>query len=203
MQIDRIEPFDKTKYHIYIDGRLAFVLYKGELRRLNLREGMEISDEIYKLINEDILPKRAMKRCMFLLDKRDYTEYELRGKLIRAYYPTAAIDYAIDKLRMCGFIDDMRYAERYFVYKSGTKSIRRIKNDLIGKGIDRSVIDAAYDQASGKGELGDEDELIHRLLVKRHYYEHDITAAEYAKQRNYLLSKGFSYDSVNRALHLT
>ena len=47
--ITKLEPYGaRTK--IYIDGALAFLLYKGEVRKFHLEENKEISNEIYEKI---------------------------------------------------------------------------------------------------------------------------------------------------------
>ena len=36
MTVTRIEAVTKTKYKVYLDGKFAFVLYKGELSRYGI-----------------------------------------------------------------------------------------------------------------------------------------------------------------------
>ena len=42
MIVTKTEAVTKTRYKVYIDGQFAFVLYKGELSRYQIREGKEI-----------------------------------------------------------------------------------------------------------------------------------------------------------------
>ena len=65
------------------------ILYKGEVRKLSLREGTVISREKYDEIIYEILGTRAKKRAMFLLERMDRTEHQLREKLMQNGYPDA------------------------------------------------------------------------------------------------------------------
>ena len=81
MIISDIIEFDKKRSKVYIDGEFAFLLYKGELRDYNIKINNELSESAYEMITKELLPKRAIKRAMNLLQKKDYTEKKLRDKL--------------------------------------------------------------------------------------------------------------------------
>ena len=80
MIITRVEPLTKTKFRIYIDGEPVFVLYRGELKRFNIAEEEEISEQTVEKINKDVLLKRAKLRAMHLLEDMDRTEKALRRR---------------------------------------------------------------------------------------------------------------------------
>lgn len=200
MQITDIKPLDKKRYEIFIDNELAFVLYKGELRHFGLHVGEDISLEDYEKITNEVLPKRALLRCGHLLEKRDYTESEIRQKLKMALYPDEAIDFAVEKVKGYGFVDDLRYAERLIECLIEKKSKNSIKTKLFQKGIKKDIIEKAFDNIASQGIQYDEDELIINLLNKRHYFDGSMDAKERAKQYNYLMSKGFSSEAIRRNL---
>ena len=81
MTVTEITEINKTKSKIYIDHEFAFVLYKGEIHKNNIRQGEEISQQIYDFLTGEVLPKRAKLRAMHLLTKRPYTKRKLRQKL--------------------------------------------------------------------------------------------------------------------------
>ena len=80
--ITQIEELDKKRCKVYIDQEYAFTIYKGELTEYKIRVNNPIDDKIYHMIKTEVLPKRAKKRCLNLLQKRPYTEYKLREKLV-------------------------------------------------------------------------------------------------------------------------
>ena len=74
MTVTRIEELSRSRCKIYLEDSFAFVLYKGELRLFGVREQEELSEESYREIMQEVLPKRATLRCMNLLQSRAYTE---------------------------------------------------------------------------------------------------------------------------------
>lgn len=73
-------PREKGRTSIRFDNGMEVLLYKGEVRKLSLREGTVISREKYDEIIYEILGTRAKKRAMFLLERMDRTEHQLRGE---------------------------------------------------------------------------------------------------------------------------
>lgn len=202
MIVTKIQSLDKKRYIVYVDDRVAFVLYKGDLFTYRVEEGSELSGDIYKRICDEVLKKRVMLRLGHLLEKRDYTKRQLRDKLRDGYYPEEVIDYGIEKVIGYGFVDDKRYAMRYIECYITKRSIKRIKSDLFTKGIDREIIEEALLETMDDGLVQDEAALIQDILRKRHYYEKEHTIQENAKQFNYLASKGFSISAIKSELKL-
>ena len=66
MTVTRIEELSRSRCKIYLEDSFAFVLYKGELRLFGVREQEELSEESYREIMQEVLPKRATLRCMNL-----------------------------------------------------------------------------------------------------------------------------------------
>ena len=52
--VTKVEPLTKTKFKVYLDGGFAFVLYKGELSRFGIREGVEIPEETVEKIRRAV-----------------------------------------------------------------------------------------------------------------------------------------------------
>lgn len=210
-EITKIRPVDKKKSEIYLNDKLAFVLYKGELRLFDIHENAYLSEADYNKIVNEILPKRALLRCGHLLEKRDYTEKQLRDKLFQARYPAEAVEYAVNKVKGYGFVDDTRYAQRFIELNTGRYSINSIKTKLFQKGIDKEIINELLESLDGNDLKENEDELVKNLLKKRHYYDHisdnkdnkELVAKEKAKQFNYLMSKGFSSDIIRKNLNVS
>lgn len=195
MQIVSIEPLpsSKKRKRITLDTRESFVLYSGEVRKLpELAPGSFLSEETWEHIRTDILLPRAKKRCLHLLEKQDRTRGDLRQKLTEGGYPADIAESAIDYAASYGYVDDRRYAANYIYYRQEKKSVRRLREDLLQKGIDRSIIDECLDEA----ELTTDSEKIHQLMEKRHYDPDTADPKERARMTRYLLGRGFSYSEV-------
>ena len=78
------------------------------------------------------MQKRAKLRCMHLLEKRDYTEKELRQKLTagKTEYTQEEMDIAIDYVKSFHYVDDGIYACKYIEAMSSRKSRRQIEQEL-------------------------------------------------------------------------
>ncbi|HOO79328.1 MAG TPA: regulatory protein RecX [Lachnospiraceae bacterium] len=200
MQITQIQLLNKKRYKVYIDGAIAFVLYKGDLLHYELRETKEISQEMIDRIVEEVLCKRASNRLLYLLQKKDYTEYQLREKLRDGYYPQQAIDAAISSMSQYGYLNDERYTARYIEFHMENKSYREIQMSLMRRGISQEKIKATTEQLAEDGIEQDTQGMILRLLDKRHYHPQTAEQKETEKQVNYLLRKGFGIRDIKQAL---
>ena len=135
MIVTEIEPYTRTKFKVYLDGKFAFVLYKGELSRYGIRKEEEISAGIVEKIEAEVVLKRAKLRAMHLLADMDRTEAALREKLKQGCYTQEMIDRAVDYVKSFGYLDDARYAENVVRSRQGTKSRKQIRAALMQKGV--------------------------------------------------------------------
>ncbi len=202
MVVTDIATFDNKRSKVYIDGEFAFVLYKGEIRNYRIETGEEISSPVFDEIMNTLLPGRAKKRAMNLMQKRDYTEYKLREKLREGMYPDEVVDEAIEYMKSYRYIDDERYADDYIRYHLSDKSRRRIAQDLMQKGIDSNVIEKAMESAYG--DENDDPELRQCIsLLKKKHFDPNVTGYE-DKQKllAFLYRKGFGPEVIQRAMSL-
>ncbi len=198
MIVTEIVEFDKKRSKIFIDGEFLFLLYKGELRDYGIKKDSPLSDETYNEITEELLPKRAIKRAMNLLLKKDYTESKLREKLSEGMYPQNAIDVAVEYVKSYHYIDDNRFARDYISYHIESRSRNRIIQDLMNKGINRELVLACIDEIYSETD-GVEIEQIKKLLQKKHY-EKCMEYKEKQKIMAYLVRRGYQLDSIKSAM---
>lgn len=200
MQITGIEELSKSRSRVFIDGEFRFVLYKGELRTYGIRVGAELPQETYATILGEVLSKRAKLRAMNLLIKREYTESQLRKKLEEGFYPPQVIGEALAYVAAFHYTDDLRYAVTFITDHETTRSRRRIEQDLLGRGIDRKVLEQAWAEWEERGGKQDEQEMIRALLAKKKY---DAGTADDAEKRRiyaFLMRRGYTSESICRAM---
>lgn len=89
MLVTEISDISKKQSRIHVDHDISFVLYKGELRQYGIVEGEELPQETYHKLLEELPPRRARLRAMNLLQIRDYTEKQLRDKLLGEDIPNS------------------------------------------------------------------------------------------------------------------
>ncbi len=201
MIITAIEEITKSKSKVFLDGEFAFALYKGELREYHMEVGKELSEAAYEEILRKVLPKRAKLRAMNLLQKREYTEMQLRRKLMEGFYPEESIEEALAYVASYHYTDDLRYAVSYIEDHETSKSRLRMEQDLMAKGISKAVLERAWLEWEEKGGSQNEEEMIRALLQKRHFDPETADFGEIQKQYAFLMRKGFSGDAVRRVLH--
>lgn len=202
MTVTQLTGLGKGRYKVYIEDHPAFVLYRGELNRLGIREGEEITEENLREIQEEILPLRAKKRAMNLLQKREYTTAALREKLRDGEYPEACIEEAVAYVESYGYVDDLRYARDFIVYNLDRKSRTRIEQDLMRKGIQKDTVRAVFEELEEEGTRQDEVSMIRILLDKKKYDAKNADVQEKQRMYAFLYRKGFHADAINRALLL-
>lgn len=190
--VTEVIPREKGRTSIRFDNGMEVLLYKGEVRKLGLQEQTVISREKYDEIIYEILGTRAKKRAMFLLERMDRTEHQLRDKLMQNGYPAVCVDLAIDYVKKYHYIDDLRYATNYISYQQKRKSRQKLKIDLLTKGIDKNVIEQALDEAFDS----DEQIKIRQLLEKKHYDPEECDRKEKQKTYQYLMRRGFKGSDI-------
>ncbi len=206
MKIVSITEITKTRLRISLETEESFVLYKGDVRILKLKENTELSDEQYATIMNGILPKRCKMRAMNLLKDRNYTSYGLKKKLLDGGYPERICDDTLSYVISYGYINDLQYAIDYIKSRENSHSVREIKQKLQMRGITQNDISRAFLQLgtereefgeSSSGEL--EEMLIRKTLEKRHFSS-DTDYEEKQKLLAYFYRRGFGVDRVRRVM---
>lgn len=200
MLVTQIQPFDKKRCKVFLDGEFAFVLYNGECRKYGIREGEELSDEIHGTIMGEILLKRARLRAMNLLQKRDYTENKLREKLRSGLYPEPVIDEAIAYVESFHYVDDYRYANDFIRCNGSKLSFRQLEQKLMQRGVSEDTIRKAWKEWEETGGVCSEEEIVRRLLHKRGFDALTADAVSKQKECAYLLRKGFAWETIRSAM---
>jgi len=195
MIVIEIVPFDKRRSKVILDEDFTLVLYRGEIRKFEIEEGKELSQDTYREILHDVLFQRARERVLFLLKSSDKTEQELRRKLKAGGYPPEAVDHAICFLKEHRWINDQEYGRRYVECHSERKSERQILYELQKKGLDKEAIKAILEE-----QPVDEDFQIRAYMRKKRLDPEEMDARERCKVMAALGRKGFSYDVISRVL---
>ena len=142
--------------------------------------------------------KRAKLRCMHLREKKDYTEKELRQKLEngKTEYTEEQIDGAIAYVKSFHYVDDGRYACKYIEAMQSRKSRRQIEQELYQKGVDRELIQEAFEET---GEVPEEEQIA-RWMEKRNFHPEEADMKEKQRMYAFLARKGFRAENIQRAM---
>ncbi len=134
---------------VYVDPQEqeGIYLYPGEIRKLKLKDGIRIEEELFEQIRKEYAIPRAKKRALGILAKRDKTEQEIREKLEDSMNDAYSIQEAIDFLKKMGYLNDLTYAREYIYYKKKRKSLRQISFELKKKGISQEILDVVMEES--------------------------------------------------------
>lgn len=199
MEITEINEFKKNKVKVSLDNGIAFVLYKGDLSKYGINVG-EIGDNEIEELFDEVLKKRALNRSLGIISSRDMTESMIRNKLLEDGYPECVIDCVIERLKSERLINDERFIRGFIECKSEKKSKNDIFRDLSSKGVDMDLVEQIYIELKEQEALKDESELIKSILEKKHFDSENASFEDCQKMIQYLLRKGFSFDSIRSAI---
>jgi len=154
--ISAIEPQRrKGRYNIFVDG--DFVIGVGEpvIARLGLRTGMSIEPERLLEVGRAEELQRAMDSSGRLLEIRPRSTREVSERLRLKGYDDQIIDEAVAKLTALGFLDDAQFSRQWVDSRTRANAAgaRRMRSELLAKGVDKSVVDNAVQGVGEHEEL--------------------------------------------------
>lgn len=158
----------------------------------------------------EVAVKRLSEYCYRIVSRRDYSEGEIRRKLVirirrinsfrseEKRIDEVVVNEIITKLKEQGFIDDGRFAKNWIESRrrSKLKGDLAIKQELLAKGISDEVVKAVFSESEEVDELEQAVVLLERKLNKL-----DLTD-EKLKKKAYgiLLRSGYSFEVVAEAV---
>ena len=161
-----------------------------------VREGEPIDHEAYALLIEKYAYPHAMERAANLLAARDYSENELRRRLLRAAYSENTVDRVLETLRNHRFVSDERFSAQYVARKAPTRGKRRIYQELRQKGVSEDVAKEALESISEDDE--DEGALARAEKFFRRRDENDPD--ERRRCIAALVRQGYSFTTARNAV---
>lgn len=132
--ISRIEKRSSGRYQILLEGEDSFPLYYKELRQYGIEEGGVLTEQSYQEIMRELLPVRAKKKALHLLERMDRTEQQLYRKLADGGYPDQVAKEAVDYVKSYHYIDDVRYARSYIESRKAAKACGRSGKRAVSEG---------------------------------------------------------------------
>ncbi|MCM8780755.1 MAG: recombination regulator RecX [Candidatus Omnitrophica bacterium] len=139
--------------------------------------------------------QEAKNYCFLLLKFRLRSEDEIRRRLKKKRFNSTVIEKTLAFLRVRGFLDDRQFARSWLESRLKNKfGLRRIKQELLLKGIDKKIIDEQIEEIR---EGYSEEDLVAGLAQKRLNQLKDLDPQK-AKRRlySYLIRRGFSPERV-------
>ena len=136
-------------------------------------------------------PAELKARALRHLVRREHSRAELARKVAPHAESPEALEALLDQLLSRKHLSDERYAEERARTLSRKYGAAKIRRDLKAKG----VPDELVDRVSSEGELERA-----RAILSRKYRGPATAREERARRARFLQGRGFSYDTIRRAL---
>ena len=194
IQVQKKHP---SRRSIFLDGEFFCGVSNEVVVKFHLKRDMEIDEEKLKeLLHEKELSK-AKSYVYGILARRMYTTKEIRDKLADRGYVDEIIQDVIAVLERYGYLNDRTFAEEWIRSRMQGKPKGKfaLRYELLRKGIEKSIIEDALNQAFDESkEVDIALELARRKI--RSYRGDDPTVAR-RKLQGFLLRRGFNFETVN------
>lgn len=136
------EPSKGGKISVYIDGEYLFTVSADTWYSLDYTDGCEIDEDELEQLKFTAESRKAYAQALRFLTLRAHSEKELYRKLLKNHSARCA-EFALQKCRELGFLDDEDFAARYAeeLMRNKRYGLARIRSALYEKGIDREITD--------------------------------------------------------------
>lgn len=140
--------------------------------------------------------EEAKNKALGFLSRKRLAKKELEEKLIKSGASESVAQEISQWAEEYGFIDDFEYAKSYIADASAIKKhgMRKIRFDLIRKGISEFVIDDVLFETGGM----DEKENIRGIIEKRLSDVRDKKQTD--KVIRFLVSRGYSFSDIKKCI---
>ena len=187
----QIQKRNKTRANIYLDGEFAFALEMLTVMKLGLKLGKDVDTETIKTAVFDSEVSVAFGKAVDYLARVMKTTKQLEDYLTKKGYAEDVVEKVIDKLKGYKYLDDETYAKLYAEQSKSHKGERRIKQELLNKGISRQQVEDQV-QIDTQEQLDSAETLALKYLKNK---DRDIKTMQ--KLQRFLLYRGFDFDVVN------
>ncbi len=133
------------------------------------------------------------QRALRLLARREHARAELRKKLAPHAASEEQLDALLEDLAGRRLLSDARYAEMRVSSRSARYGNARLSQELKQQGV------SAEETATALAEAGDELLRAHGIWARK-FGTLPVDAADRARQTRFLMSRGFSGETIRRLL---
>ena len=197
MRVLKVVKKGKNDVTIQLDDDKYLILKLEVFLKSGLKKGDEISEDRFSFLIEQNKLFYIKQKAFRLLGRRQHSSSELRRKLWNKDYEQKLIDEVIEDLSKNGYIDDTEFIRVFVAEKSKTKnwSRKRIKSELIKRGLDSKLIDKILSEQYSESDYDNASTVAKKkveVLTKRNLEKKELRN----KLSTYLFSKGFDYELI-------
>jgi regulatory protein len=166
-----------------------------------LRKNDELSDEKLNSLLQQSEFQKTKDSALRLLARRPHSKFEIKTKLVKKGFSKTIIDNVVQRLTEDRLLDDFEFSKVYAseLFEKRKSGILKIKNQLIGKGVDRKSIENVLNNING---IRAEDNAYELIIKKFNYIKSRVSDPKKIQQKLYsfLLSKGYPSEIISKTL---
>lgn len=189
-----VQEKNKKRSNIFLDGQYYCSLSNIVVLQNRLKEGQSVEEQTLCDIQQENEFSEAFDLALSYVAKYEKTQKQVLDYLMKKGYTYPVSFKTVEKLVSYGYVNDESFAKRYVEANSKNKGKLLLKRELILKGISEKCADSAVNSIS------DEYETVFSL-AKKYISGKQNDYKTLQKCYRHLLSKGFSFDSVNEAIY--
>ncbi len=200
MKINRIVNKGTKDIIIHCDDDEYLILALEVFLKSGLKKNDELSDERFSFLIRENRLYHIKQRAFRYLGRRLHSASELRTKLRQKGYEIEMIDQVICELKDKSYLDDTEFALVFIEEKFRSKmwSERKLKSELIKKGVSSSVISDVLSK-----KFSDEDDYKNALTVALKKYkilqERNLDLQTTKKKLiSFLNTRGYNYEIIKQ-----
>ena len=159
-----------------------------------LNKGSEVDDSLLVNVKQKADEKNAFDYAVKYLSRYSVTAKRLKQKLYEKEYNKSVVENVAAKLLDLKYLDDYAFAENLVASKSKKLGKRRLKSELLHKGVGSDIIDEVL-------ETLDNDDMFYTAMTvaEKWYRSHElVTIQDSQKFFRFMAYRGFDYDLINR-----
>ncbi len=191
----KVQVKNPERVSVFLDGMYSFSLSLDQLADSRINKEDELSPSDVKKYEKLSADGKLRARALEWLLNRPHSTREFNDYLYRKKADSELSESLITEFTAKKYIDDAAYAKWLVELRSRKgKSNRAIVAELAVKGISREVASEALSESG----VNEEDRLRDLIEKKKNNSRY---VSEPLKFKQYLVSKGFSYELVNQQLN--
>ena len=185
------------KIHIYVDEEYRATVDSDYWYSEKFRNFKEINEEELTELLDAVSFRRAYNKGLDFLSRRPYGTRELVKKLCEKGHEKEFAEKACERLSELGLLNDEEYAKLLSndLLNRKSYSIKRIKQELIFRGIDREIVENTIES------LDNDPQKSIILLVRKKYVNRIYDEKGRKRTVDALLRLGYSYSDIKKALN--
>ncbi len=186
-----------NKIHIYVDEEYRATVDSDYWYSEKYRNYKEIDEEELTELLDAVSFRRAYNKGLDLLSRRPHGTKELIKKLCEKGHEKTSAEKACDRLLELGLLNDEEFARILAteLYERKGYGIKRIKQELIFRGIDREIAENAIETL----DIDTQNRII--LIIKKKYLNKIDDEKGRKRAIDGLMRLGYSYADIKNALN--